>query len=223
MFMSFASLLIARLEQLVNFSNTLFLQASKMRDFFVILDTVPQVAEKPRRVRDPGRLEGRVSFEGVTFAYPPAAGHAAKPAVRDLTFVAQPGETVALVGATGSGKSTTLGLLHRAFDPEGGRITIDGVDIRDLTLEALRRNIGVVFQEPMLFDRSIEDNLRIGKPNATGAEVAVALGARPGRRFRRVARRAVSPRRSASGAGRCRAASASASPSRAPCSRIRRS
>ncbi len=174
MFMSFASLLIARLEQLVNFSNTLFLQASKMRDFFVILDTVPQVAEKPG-ARDPGRLQGRVAFEGVTFAYPPAAGHAAKPAVRDLTFAAQPGETVALVGATGSGKSTTLGLLHRAFDPEGGRITIDGIDIRDLTLEALRRNIGVVFQEPMLFDRSIEDNLRIGKPNATGAEVAAAL------------------------------------------------
>ncbi len=174
MFMSFATLLIARLEQLVNFSNTLFLQASKMRDFFVILDTVPQVAEKPD-ARDPGRLEGRVAFEGVTFAYPTAAGHAPKPAVRDLTFVAAPGETVALVGATGSGKSTTLGLLHRAFDPEGGRITIDGIDIRDLTLEALRRNIGVVFQEPMLFDRSIEDNLRIGKPNATGTEVAVAL------------------------------------------------
>ncbi len=174
MFMSFASLLIARLEQLVNFSNTLFLQASKVRDFFLILDTVPQVAEKPG-ARDPGRLRGRVAFEGVTFAYPPAAGHAPKPAVHDLTFVAEPGETVALVGATGSGKSTTLGLLHRAFDPEGGRITIDGIDIRDLTLEALRRNIGVVFQEPMLFDRSIEDNLRVGKPNATGAEVAVAL------------------------------------------------
>ncbi len=174
MFMSFASLLIARLEQLVNFSNTLFLQAAKVRDFFVVLDTAPQVAEKPG-ARDPGRLAGRVAFEGVTFAYPPLAGHAPKPAVRDLSFVAEPGETIALVGATGSGKSTTLGLLHRAFDPDSGRITIDGIDIRDLTLEALRRNIGVVFQEPMLFDRSIEDNLRIGKPNATGAEVAVAL------------------------------------------------
>ena len=174
MFMSFASLLIARLEQLVNFSNTLFLQASKVRDFFVVLDTAPQVAETSD-ARDPGRLAGRVAFEGVTFAYPSAAGHASKPAVRDLTFVAEPGETIALVGATGSGKSTTLGLLHRAFDPESGRITIDGIDIRDLTLEALRRNIGVVFQEPMLFDRSIEDNLRIGKPHASGAEVSVAL------------------------------------------------
>ena len=174
MFMSFASLLIARLEQLVNFSNTLFLQASKVRDFFAVLDTEPQVAERPGAC-DPGRLAGRVAFEGVTFSYPLAEGHRPKPAVRDLTFVAEPGETIALVGATGSGKSTTLGLLHRAFDPEGGRITVDGLDIRDLTLEALRRNIGVVFQEPMLFDRSIEDNLRIGKPSATGAEVAVAL------------------------------------------------
>ena len=174
MFMSFASLLIARLEQLVNFSNTLFLQASKVRDFFVVLDTEPQVAERPGAC-DPGRLAGRVAFEGVTFSYPLAAGHRPKSAVRGLTFAAEPGETIALVGATGSGKSTTLGLLHRAFDPEGGRITIDGIDIRDLTLDALRRNIGVVFQEPMLFDRSIEDNLRVGKPNATGAEVAVAL------------------------------------------------
>ena len=174
MFMSFASLLIARLEQLVNFSNTLFLQASKLRDFFLVLDTTPQVAERPG-ARDPGRLRGRVAFEDVAFAYPAPGERALAPAVHDLSFVAEPGETVALVGATGSGKSTTLGLLHRAFDPDVGRITIDGIDIRDLTLDALRRNIGVVFQEPMLFDRSIEENLRIGKPDATGAEVATAL------------------------------------------------
>lgn len=174
MFMSFATMLIARLEQLVNFSNTLFLQASKVRDFFTILDTVPHVTDR-RDARDPGRLRGRVAFEGVSYAYPPAEGFSGRLAVRDLAFAAEPGETVALVGATGSGKSTTLGLLHRAFDPEAGRITIDGVDIRDMTLDGLRRNIGVVFQEPMLFDRSIEDNLRIGKPDASEAEVAIAL------------------------------------------------
>ena len=98
-----------------------------------------------------------------------------RPAVEDLDIVAAPGETIALVGATGSGKSTTLALLHRAFDPEKGRITIDGIDIRDMPLQALRRNIGVVFQEPMLFARSIEENLRIGKPDATQAEIARAL------------------------------------------------
>ena len=205
----------------MNFSNTLFLQASKVRDFFAVLDTEPQVAERPGAC-DPGRLAGRVAFEGVTFSYPLAEGHRPKPAVRDLTFVAEPGETIALVGATGSGKSTTLGLLHRAFDPEGGRITVDGLDIRDLTLEALRRNIGVVFQEPMLFDRSIEDNLRIGKPSATGAEVAVALE-RARRPISSAVPRAVSPPRSASGPGLV-GRRAPARRHRAPrCSRTRRS
>jgi ATP-binding cassette subfamily B protein len=95
--------------------------------------------------------------------------------VADLDFAAAPGDTIALVGATGSGKSTTLGLLHRIFDPRQGRILIDGIDIRDMTLDGLRRNIGVVFQEPMLFARSIEENLRMGKPDATPEEIARAL------------------------------------------------
>ncbi len=180
MFMSFATMLIGRLEQLSNFSNSLFLQAEKLGDFFRVLDTVPHVADKPG-APDPGKLAGRVVFEDVSFAYPPGedAGteprKPARPAVEHLDIVAEPGETIALVGATGSGKSTTLALLHRAFDPASGRITIDGIDIRDLPLQALRRNIGVVFQEPMLFARSIEENLRIGKPDATPAEIARAL------------------------------------------------
>ena len=174
MFMNFANMLIGKLEQLVNFSNSLFLQRAKLADFFHVLDTVPHVAEKPG-ARDPGRLEGRVAFEGVTFAYPAKPGNTPMPAVRELSFAVEPGETIALVGATGSGKSTTLGLLHRTFDPALGRITIDGIDIRDMPLDALRRNIGVVFQEPMLFARSIEENVRIGKPDATAAELSRAL------------------------------------------------
>ena len=185
MFMSFAGMLIGRLEQLSNFSNLLFQQATKLTDFFAVLDTMPQVANKPG-APDPGKLVGRVVFERVTFAYPPGEGNnldtrgplsrsPMRPAVVDLDIVAEPGETIALVGATGSGKSTTLALLHRAFDPAQGRITIDGIDIRDMPLEALRRNIGVVFQEPMLFARSIEENLRIGKPDASPAEIARAL------------------------------------------------
>lgn len=175
MFMSFATMLIGRLEQLSNFTNSLFLQAEKLADFFRVLDTVPQVADKPG-ARDPGKLAGRVAFEHVTFAYPQGEdGGPMRPAVEDLAVVAEPGETIALVGATGSGKSTTLALLHRAFDPERGRITIDGIDIRDMPVEALRRNIGVVFQEPMLFARSIEENLRVGKPDATRPEIDRAL------------------------------------------------
>ena len=174
MFMNFANMLIGKLEQLVNFSNSLFLQRAKLADFFHVLDTVPHVADKPG-ARDPGRLAGRVTFEGVTFSYAAEPGAARMPAVRDLSFTAEPGETIALVGTTGSGKSTTLGLLHRAFDPSAGRIAIDGIDIRDMPLDALRRNIGVVFQEPMLFARSIEENVRIGKPDATAAELSRAM------------------------------------------------
>jgi ATP-binding cassette subfamily B protein len=168
-FMSFATLMIARLDQAVAFANALFLQAPKLRDFFGILDTAPTVRDRPG-ARDPGRLAGRVAFEGVSFSY-----DGRRDAVTGLTFAAAPGETIALVGATGSGKTTTLGLLHRVFDPAQGRITIDGLDLRDMTIAALRRNIGVVFQEPMLFARSIEENLRIGAPDATVAEIATAL------------------------------------------------
>ena len=174
MFMSFAAMLIGRLEQLVNFMNSLFLQAPKMRDFFAVIDTVPHIADKPG-ARDPGHLRGHVVFEDVAFAYPSGDGTLGRVAVSGLSFAAEPGQTIALVGPTGSGKSTTLALLHRAFDPTQGRITIDGIDIRDMPLVALRRNIGVIFQEPMLFARSIEDNLRIGKADASAEEITAAL------------------------------------------------
>ena len=85
-----------------------------------------------------------------------------------------PGDRVALVGPTGSGKSTALALLHRTFDPQAGLITVDGMDIRALTLTGLRRNIGVVFQETLLFNRSIAENLRVGKPDATDEEMREA-------------------------------------------------
>jgi ATP-binding cassette subfamily B protein len=89
--------------------------------------------------------------------------------------VAEAGQTVALVGATGSGKSTAMALLHRAFDPQSGRVTIDGIDLRAMTLASLRANVGVVLQEPYLLARPVAENLRIGKPDATDAEVARAL------------------------------------------------
>ena len=97
-----------------------------------------------------------------------------RPAVADLNFTARPGETIALVGSTGAGKSTALALLHRAFDPQSGAVKIDNIDIRDMTLSGLRRNIGVVFQEVLLFDRSVAENLRVGKPDATEAEMKAA-------------------------------------------------
>ena len=168
-FMNFATMLIGRLEQVVGFVNYLFMQAPKMAEFFMVMDTSPSVADAPGAT-DPGRLVGEVAFDHVGFSYDER-----RKAVDDVSFVVHPGETIALVGSTGSGKSTTLSLLHRVFDPQLGAIRIDGIDIRDMKLTALRRNIGVVFQEPMLFARSIEENLRVGKLDATEAEIALAL------------------------------------------------
>jgi glucan exporter ATP-binding protein len=169
-FTSFATMLIGRLDHVVNFSNYVFTQAPKIRQFFEVVDTSPGVADLPN-ARDAGRVAGAVRFEDVTFSH-----DGKRPAVEHLSFEVQPGESVALVGTTGSGKSTTLGLLHRAFDPQAGRVCIDGGDIRELSVASLRRNIGVVFQEPMLFARTIRDNVLVGKPDATDAELTAALG-----------------------------------------------
>ena len=168
-FMGYATLLIGKLEAAVGFINQLFMQAPKLRQFFDILDTTPQVQDRPNAV-DAGSLHGDVTFEDVSFSY-----DGKRAAIADLSFTAPKGKTIALVGSTGSGKSTTLGLLHRAFDPQSGRIVIDGRDIRDFTLQSLRRNIGVVFQEPMLFARTIHENLEVGRPNASDAEMMEAL------------------------------------------------
>jgi ATP-binding cassette subfamily B protein len=168
MFMSFATLLIARLEQAVHFANRMVMDAPRIAEFFEVLDTEPAVHDRPDAI-DPGRVRGLVEFANVSFSY-----DGKRAAVADLSFTALPGETVALVGATGAGKSTALALLHRAFDPQSGVVKIDGMDIRALTLTGLRRNIGVVFQEVLLLNRSIAENLRVGKPDATEEELRAA-------------------------------------------------
>lgn len=168
MFVSFATLLIQKLEQVVSFINSVFMEAPRLREFFGVLDAVPAVHDRPDAI-DAGRLSGLVEFNDVTFSY-----DGKRPAIEDLTFTALPGQTIALVGPTGAGKSTAIALLHRAFDPQSGFIKIDGMDVRGVTLTSLRRNIGVVFQEALLFNRSIEENLRVGKPDATEAEMRKA-------------------------------------------------
>ncbi|MCK1334671.1 glucan exporter ATP-binding protein [Bradyrhizobium sp. LB1.3] len=170
MFVSFATLLIQKLEQVVSFINNVFMEAPRLREFFNVLDAVPAVHDRPDAI-DAGRLSGLVEFNDVTFSY-----DGKRPAIEDLSFTALPGQTIALVGATGAGKSTAIALLHRAFDPQSGFIRIDGMDVRGVTLTSLRRNIGVVFQEALLFNRSIAENLRVGKPDATEAEMRKAAG-----------------------------------------------
>jgi ATP-binding cassette, subfamily B, beta-glucan exporter len=168
MFVSFATMLIQKLEQVVSFINNVFMEAPRLKEFFDVLDAVPAVRDRPDAI-DVGRLSGLIEFSDVSFSY-----DGKRAAVEDLSFTALPGQTIALVGPTGAGKSTAIALLHRAFDPQSGFIRIDGMDVRGLKLAALRRNIGVVFQEALLFDRSIADNLRVGKPDATLDEMKTA-------------------------------------------------
>jgi glucan exporter ATP-binding protein len=160
-FVAFAGLVITRLDQSVSFINRLATEAPRLKDFFNVLDTTPEVKDKPDAI-DPGRLVGLVEFKNVSFSY-----NANISAVNNLSFCLHPGQTLALVGTSGAGKSTALSLLYRAFDRKSGLITIDGHDIEHIQLKALRQNIGVVFQEPFLFNRSIAENLRIGSPEAS--------------------------------------------------------
>jgi ATP-binding cassette, subfamily B, beta-glucan exporter len=167
-FVNIATLFVGKLELVVGFSNRIVLEAPRLSQFFEVLDSVP-IKDK-RGAIDLGRAKGEVEFDHVSLSY-----DGKRAAVDDISFHVNPGETIAVVGATGAGKTTALSLLHRAWDPQKGVVKIDGHDIRDLKIESLRRNIGVVFQEALLFNRSIEENLRVGKPDATPQEMEEAL------------------------------------------------
>ena len=164
-FMGFATLLIGRLEGAIAFVSHMVFVAPRIEELFQVLDARSSVPEAPNAV-DIGRAQGQVAFEGVGFAYP-----GGQPILRDVSFSASPGKTIALVGQTGAGKSTAMALLQRLWDPVEGRITLDGHDLRAVSLESLRRNIGVVFQESMLFSRTIRENLLVGRPDATQEQI----------------------------------------------------
>jgi len=138
-----------------------------------VLESAPQVpdhsANAPARLAPAPR--GRVAFEQVRFTY---NGDEEEPVLKAINFVAEPGETVAVLGATGAGKSSLINLIPRFYDVSGGRITIDGVDVRDLDQAALRRQIGVALQEPILFSGTIRDNIRYGRADADEATVVAA-------------------------------------------------
>ncbi len=152
---------------------TQFGQASASADrIFEILDAKNDIADKPNARKLPA-VNGVVKFEDVTFRY----FGGGEPVLSNVTFEAKPGETIALLGATGSGKTTIINLLPRFYDPSEGRITIDGNDLRDVTLESLRSQIGIVLQETTLFSGSIRDNIAFGKPDATQQEIEAAAKA----------------------------------------------
>ena len=157
------------MDQAIGFVNRLFFHAPRLAEFFAVLDTPSAHGREARRDRPSAGCRGGSSSSGS--ACPTAA---TAPPCTISRFVAEPGQTVALVGHTGAGKSTAVALLQRLRDPDAGTIRIDGVDLRDVTLNSLRANIGVVFQESMLFYRSIADNLRVGRPEASEAELLAA-------------------------------------------------
>ncbi|HUC06266.1 MAG TPA: ABC transporter ATP-binding protein, partial [Acidimicrobiales bacterium] len=138
----------------------------KLRD---LLDNEPSVLESPDAIELPP-IEGQIRFDHVSFAYNPGTM-----VLEDVDLTISPGETVAFVGATGAGKSTMAKLITRFYDPARGRVLIDGYDLRDVTLASLRRQLGVVPQEPFLFAGTIRDNIAFARPGAADDEVWEAV------------------------------------------------
>ena len=145
---------------------------------FEILDTQSEVADSPNAVALQ-QIEGEVTFDHVTFRY----FGGGEPVLRDISFAATPGQTVALLGATGSGKSTIINLIPRFYDVSAGRVLVDGNDVRDVQLESLRSQIGIVLQDTTLFTGTIRDNIAFGRPDATMEDVIGAAQAAAAHEF----------------------------------------
>jgi subfamily B ATP-binding cassette protein MsbA len=160
------------LRQLANLQTVMAEGLSAARRLFAALDVEPEVREQAG-AQDLPRGEGTIRFEEVSFSYS-AEG---PPALQDVALEVRRGETVALVGPSGGGKSTILNLIPRFYDATAGRITIDGTDVRAVTLASLRRQIALVTQEPFLFDDSIRANIAYARPDATDAQIEAAARA----------------------------------------------
>ncbi len=145
---------------------------------FEILDTRNEVADKPGAT-GLSAVNGRVTFDHVTFRY----FGGGEPVLNDVDFEVHPGQTVALLGATGSGKSSIINLIPRFYDPSAGRVLIDGRDVRDVTIESLRAQIGIVLQDTTLFSGSVRDNIAFGRPHARLDEVVAAAEAAAAHEF----------------------------------------
>ena len=153
------------LEQISTTVGTIHEELVQFNASLSLLDTDPEVKEKPDAVAL-DRASGHVAVEGLCFSY-----QSRENTLEDLSFEARPGERIAIVGHTGAGKSTLMSLLIRFYDPQGGRIALDGIDLRDLKLSSLREQISVVLQDPLLFSGTIEDNIRYGKLDASPQQI----------------------------------------------------
>lgn len=157
---------IRMLGWLVNMAEQALAAAPRL---FELLDAVPSIANKPDAIV-PDEIRGHIVFEDVSFTFPGDS----REALKDVNLEILPGETVAIVGGTGSGKSTLVNLIPRFLDPTGGRITLDGVDLRDLDLKTLRKGIGLVLQDNFLFSATVRENIALGRPDAGDEEIEKA-------------------------------------------------
>jgi ATP-binding cassette subfamily B protein len=176
-FTGFASLLISRLDQVSAFVNQIFEARAKLEDFYRLEDTAADRTE-PAGLRELANVTGHVRFENVSFEFPNSGQ-----GVRDVSFEVHAGQTIAIVGPTGAGKTTLINLLQRVHNPDSGRVLVDGIDTRTVTKKSLRQSIATVFQDAGLFNRSIEENIRIGREGAPNAEVHAAAQAAAAQEF----------------------------------------
>jgi ATP-binding cassette subfamily B protein len=171
MFNAFVTMFYEPIMELANSNRMVTRAATSAQRVFEVLDTPPEIYSRSGATTKE-RLEGRVEFKQVSFSY-----EGAQPALREVSIVAEPGEMIGLCGASGAGKSTFVNLISRFYDVTDGQILIDGVDVRDYDIHWLRRQIGMVLQEPYLFHGTIAENIRYGRPEASEAEIIRAAKA----------------------------------------------
>ncbi|MBA2876526.1 ABC transporter ATP-binding protein [Thermaerobacillus caldiproteolyticus] len=171
-FVGYIDRLYTPLRRLVNSSTTLTQSFASMDRMFEFLDETYDITDSPDAIRCE-KVKGNVVFEHVSFAYDKDE----PPVLRDISFSVKAGETIALVGMSGGGKSTLVSLIPRFYDVTSGRILLDGVDIRNFNVRSLRDKIGIVFQDSFLFSDSVKENILFGKPGATDEEVIAAAKA----------------------------------------------
>lgn len=170
-FIGFAQLMIGRLDQISAFINQTVTARAKLEEFFEMEDATAD-RQEPQGATDLENVKGDIVFDNVTFEFPNSGQ-----GVYDVSFEVKPGQTVAIVGPTGAGKTTLINILQRVFDPAAGRILIDGTDTRTISRRSLRHAIATVFQDAGLFNRSVEENIRVGNENATNEMVHAAAKA----------------------------------------------
>jgi ABC-type multidrug transport system fused ATPase/permease subunit len=177
-FLAYLTMLYGPVQDLSRLGTTIYAAAAAAERVIEVLDHQPDVRDRPN-ARHLGRAAGVVELGGVTFGY---AGTTC-PALDDVSLRVEPGETLALVGASGAGKSTIAKLLLRFHDPDGGSVRLDGHDIRELTLQSVRDNIGILLQETLVFDGTIRENIAYGRPRASDEEIMAAAEAADAHEF----------------------------------------